>query len=101
MDGVTVRLTSPSRSRLRRVSVSMRCETLGISRLSSLNRFDSLPRLKTTSRVHLSPIRASNVLILRHTELLVSFIVPLRSQRYFLLQIYELTIKTAPTAVYY
>src|SRR6185369_9312504 len=71
--------TRPSRSRFRKVSVSMRCDTLGISRLSSLNRFDPVPRVWTTSTVHLSPIRDSKVLIVRQTGLLGSFIVVLRS----------------------
>src|SRR6185503_9519271 len=73
MDGVTVRLTSPSRSRLRRVSVNMRCDTLGISRRSSLKRFDPLPRVCTTSTVHLSPMRDSKVLMVLQTGLLGSF----------------------------
>src|SRR6476619_646681 len=74
MTGVTVRLTSPSRSRLRKVSDSIRCDTLGISRRSSLNRFDPSPSVCTTSTVHLSPIRESNVLIVRHTGFARSFI---------------------------
>src|SRR5687767_4389012 len=80
MVGVTVRLTSPSRSRLRKVSVSMRCETLGISRRSSLKRRGPSPSVATTSTVHLSPIRDSKVLIVRHTGLLGSFIMLLREQ---------------------
>src|SRR6185503_8938588 len=80
MVGVTVRLTRPSRSRLRKVSVSMRCDTLGISRLSSLKRFDPSASVWTTSTVHLSPIRDSKVLMVRHTGLLGSFIVRLQSQ---------------------
>ena len=79
MLGVTVRLTSPSRSRLRRVSVSMRCDTLGISRRSSLNRRGPSPSVATTSTVHLSPMRCSRVLIVRHTGLLGSFISSLQS----------------------
>ena len=67
--GVTVRLTSPSRSRLRRVSVSMRCDTLGISRRSSLKRFEPSPSVWTTRTVHLSPMRDSRVLMVRHTGL--------------------------------
>src|SRR5215212_529719 len=78
MLGVTVRLTIPSRSRLRSVSVSMRCETLGISRRSSLKRRGPSPSVATTSTVHLSPIRDSKVLIVRHTGLLGSFIIVLR-----------------------
>src|SRR3954466_8141984 len=81
MDGVMVGLTRPSRSRLRRVSVSMRCDTLGISRRNSLKRFDPRPRVSTPSTVHLSPIRDSKVLIVRHTGLLGSFISHLQSQR--------------------
>src|SRR4051794_24210386 len=74
MVGVTVRLTSPSRSRLRKVSVSMRWETLGISRRSSLKRLVPPASVVTTSTVHLSPMRDSKVLIVRHTGLLGSFI---------------------------
>src|SRR5574338_812662 len=74
MLGVTVRLTRPSRSRLRRVSVSIRWETLGISRLSSLNLLDPPPSVWTTSTVHLSPIRESKVLIVRHCGLIGSAI---------------------------
>src|SRR5687767_12703207 len=74
MLGVTVRLTTPSRSRLRRVSVNMRCDTLGISRRSSLNRLGPSPKVCTTSTVHLSPMRDSRVLIVRHTGLVGSFI---------------------------
>src|SRR5215208_7716952 len=80
MDGVTVRLTSPSRSRLRSVSVSIRCETLGISRRSSLKRRGPSPSVDTTRTVHLSPIRDSKVLIVRHTGLLGSLIVRLQAQ---------------------
>src|SRR5688500_2865649 len=80
MVGVTVRLTSPSRSRLRKVSVSMRCETLGISRRSSLKRREPSPRVETTSTVHLSPIRDSKVLIERYTGLLGSFFSCLQKQ---------------------
>ena len=83
MDGVTVRLTSPSRSRLRKVSVSIRWETLGISRLSSLKRFEPSPSVPTTSTVHLSPIRDSKVLIVRQTGLLGSFIVILQAHGMF------------------
>src|SRR4029079_19010809 len=73
MLGVTARLTMPSRSRLRNVSVSMRCDTLGISRRSSLKRFEPSPRVDTTSTVHLSPIRDNRVLMVRQTELAGSF----------------------------
>ena len=75
MLGVTVRLTSPSRSRLRSVSVSMRCDTLGISRLSSLKRLEPSPSVWTTRTVHLSPMRDSRVLIVRQTGLAGSFIL--------------------------
>ena len=57
----------------------MRCDTLGISRLSSLKRFDPSPSVWTTSTVHLSPMRDSKVLIVRHTGLLGSFIARLPS----------------------
>src|SRR6476660_7545605 len=75
MVGVTVRLTSPSRSRLRSVSVSMRCDTLGISRRSSLKRRGPSDSVWTTRTVHLSPILDNRVLIVRHTGLLGSFIL--------------------------
>src|SRR6478752_7650034 len=81
MLGVTVRLTRPSRSRLRKVRVSMRCDTLGISRRNSLKRRGPPDSVWTTSTVHLSPIRDSKVLIVRHTGLLGSFISRLQSQR--------------------
>src|SRR5690349_915610 len=73
MVGVTVRLTRPSRSRLRKVSVNIRCDTLGISRLNSLNRLGPSPSVCTTRTVHLSPILANSVLMVRHTGLLGSF----------------------------
>src|SRR5579864_8668423 len=75
MVGVTVRLTRPSRSRLRNVSVSMRCDTLGISLLNSLKRLGPSPSVCTTRTVHLSPILASRVLMVRQTGLLGSFIL--------------------------
>src|SRR6476469_8214596 len=53
----------------------MRCDTLGISRRSSLNRLGPCASVCTTSTVHLSPIRDSRVLIVRHTGLLGSFMV--------------------------
>jgi hypothetical protein len=40
-----------------------------------LKRFDPLPRVWTTSTVHLSPIRDSRVLIVRHTGLIGSLII--------------------------
>jgi hypothetical protein len=52
----------------------MRCDTLGISRLSSLKRFEPSPNVCTTRTVHLSPMRASKVLIVRQMGLLGSFI---------------------------
>src|SRR5437660_12086170 len=75
MLGVTVRLTRPSRSRLRNVSVSIRWDTLGISRRSSLKRRGPSLSVVTTSTVHLSPMRDSKVLMVRHTGLLGSLIV--------------------------
>src|SRR5919112_302914 len=52
----------------------MRCDTLGISRLSSLKRLLPSPSVETTSTVHLSPIRDSKVLIVRQTGFAGSFI---------------------------
>src|SRR6185436_1051607 len=57
MDGVTVRLTSPSRSRPRSVSVSMRCDTAGMARRISEKRRAPSHRFITTRTVHLSPMR--------------------------------------------
>src|SRR5215203_3993658 len=74
MLGVTVRLTSPSRSRLRNVSVSIRWDTLGISRRSSLTLLEPSPSVETTRTVHLSPMRDSRVLIVRQTGFVGSFI---------------------------
>ncbi|MNW06184.1 hypothetical protein D3C71_2025430 [compost metagenome] len=55
-----VRVTRPSRSRLRSVRVSMRCDTPLIRRLSSLNRSVPLrPSMPTTITLHLSPMRLS------------------------------------------
>src|SRR5260370_10421138 len=59
MVGNTVRVTRPSRSRPRSVSVSIRCEMLPSARRISLKRFGPSPRTPTTSTVHLSPTRAS------------------------------------------
>src|SRR5947209_19620106 len=75
MLGVTLRLTRPSRARLREVSVGMRCETLGISRRRSLKRRGPSPSVVTTSTVHLSPMRDNKVLIVRQTGLAGSFMV--------------------------
>src|SRR3954453_10697251 len=82
MVGVTVRLTIPSRSRLRSVRVSMRCDTLGISRRSSLKRLDPSPSVVTTRTVHLSPMRESKVLIVRQTGLAGSFILCPQAQAF-------------------
>src|SRR5215467_136942 len=59
MVGNTVRVTSPSRSRPRRVKVSIRCEMLPSARRISLKRFGPSPSSPTTSTVHLSPTRAN------------------------------------------
>jgi hypothetical protein len=55
--GVTVRLTKPSRSMLRRVSVSMRWEMVPAARLISLNRNGPSRNEMTMSTLHLSPTR--------------------------------------------
>jgi hypothetical protein len=57
MVGVTVRLTRPSRSRLRKVRVSIRWDTLSIRRCSSLKRTGPSPSSPMTITVHLSPMR--------------------------------------------
>src|ERR1051326_8158557 len=67
MVGNTVRVTRPSRSRPRRVSVSMRCEMPPIERLSSLKRFGPSPSRVTTSTDHLSPTRPSTSLMARQS----------------------------------
>ena len=59
-----------------KVKVSMRCDTLGISRRSSLKRFEPSPSVWTTSTVHLSPMRESKVLMVRQTGLRRVFHVP-------------------------
>src|SRR5260370_23617841 len=59
MVGNTVRVSSPSRSRPRRVKVSIRCEMLPSARRSSLKRFGPSPSVLTTSPVPWSPPRAS------------------------------------------
>src|SRR6185437_14788687 len=48
----------PSLSRLRNVSVSIRCEMPSIERWSSLNRFVRSPSAMTTRMLHLSPTSA-------------------------------------------
>src|SRR5687767_118464 len=68
MVGCTVRVTSPSRSRPRSVSVSIRCEMLPRLRRISLNRLDPPPSSPTTNTVHLSPIRCSTSLTCRHSS---------------------------------
>src|ERR1700744_5007635 len=55
MVGVTVHVTSPSRSRLRKVKVSIRCEMPSTTRLISLKRFGPWPSSTTISTLHLSP----------------------------------------------
>src|SRR5215203_5262997 len=57
MVGNTVRVTKPSRSSPRKVSVSIRCEMLPSARRISLKRFGPLPSSPTTRMVHLSPTR--------------------------------------------
>ena len=54
-----VRDTRPSRSRLRRVRLSMRCEMPSMRRFSSLKRTGPAPSIITMSMLHLSPTRAS------------------------------------------
>src|SRR5215510_12526742 len=68
MVGNTVRVTSPSRSSARSVSVSIRCEMLPSARRSSLNRFGPSPSAETTSTVHLSPTRARTSLTARQSS---------------------------------
>src|ERR1700733_7700401 len=58
MVGKIVRVTSPSRSRPRKVSVSIRCETPPIRRLISLKRFGPSNSTMMTKTLHLSPTRA-------------------------------------------
>src|SRR3569833_1748865 len=59
MVGKIVRVTSPSRSRPRKVSVSIRCEMKPILRFSSLKRIGPSISILMTSTLHLSPTRAS------------------------------------------
>src|SRR5215813_12012832 len=68
MVGKTVRVTRPSRSSARSVSVSMRCEMLPSARRISLKRFGPLPSSVTTSTVHLSPTRARTSLTARQSS---------------------------------
>src|SRR4029453_4946605 len=65
MVGNTVRVTRPSRSSARRVSVSMRCEIEPKALRSSLKRLGPSPKVQTTSTVHLLPTRASTSLAAR------------------------------------
>src|ERR1700756_5311673 len=55
MVGNTVRVTSPSRSSPRKVSVSIRCEKPLIIRFSSLKRFGPSLSFMMTNTLHLSP----------------------------------------------
>src|SRR5215470_3576543 len=68
MVGNTVRVTRPSRSRPRSVSVNIRCEMLPSARRISLKRFGPSPSTPTTSTVHLSPTRASISLTARQSS---------------------------------
>src|SRR4051794_6259101 len=68
MVGNMVRVTSPSRSRPRKVSVSIRCEMLPSARRISLKRFGPLPSSLTTRMVHLSPTRDSTSLTARQSS---------------------------------
>src|SRR5690242_1840858 len=61
-----VRVTSPSRSRSRKVSVSMRWEMALIVRRISLKRIGPPSSSSTTSTVHLSPMRAKSSLTAVH-----------------------------------
>src|ERR1700723_1461878 len=58
MVGKTVRVTKPSRSSPRNVSVSMRCEMPATMRLSSLKRLGPSNSIMMTKTLHLSPTRA-------------------------------------------
>src|ERR1051326_2876505 len=68
MVGNTVRVTSPSRSRSRKVKVSIRCEMLPSVRRISLKRFGPWPSSLTTRMVHLSPTRDSTSLTARQSS---------------------------------
>src|SRR6476646_11449547 len=59
MVGKIVRVTSPSRSNPRKVSVSIRCEMPPILRFSSLKRIGPSISIMITNTLHLSPTRAS------------------------------------------
>ena len=63
----TVRVTSPSRSRPRRVRVSMRCDIPPTRRFISLKRFGPSPSSMTISTLHLSPTLASTPLTARQS----------------------------------
>src|SRR5260370_15052109 len=58
MVGKTVRVTRPSRSRPRSVSVSIRCEMPPTMRLISLKRRGPSPSSMMTNTLHLSPTLA-------------------------------------------
>src|SRR6185312_7844205 len=66
--GKTVRVTRPSRSSPRKVSVSMRCEIEPSARRNSLKRLGPAPSVETTSTVHLSPTRARTSLTARQSS---------------------------------
>src|SRR5438128_1071003 len=59
MVGYTVRVTRPSRSRWRRVSVSIRCEMPSMPRCSSVKRVVPWPSRAMANTLHLSPTRLS------------------------------------------
>src|SRR5437763_14395042 len=63
----TVRVRRPSRSRPRKVRVSIRCEMPPIERRNSLNRNGPPPSRVTTRTDHLSPTRASTSLTARQS----------------------------------
>ena len=63
-----VRVTKPSRSRLRRVVESIFCEMSPTERRKALKRIGPAPSTPTTSTVHLSPTRESSALICSHCE---------------------------------
>src|SRR3954464_13053276 len=65
--GMILRVTSPSRSSPRKVSVSIRCEMPPISRRSSLKRLVPVPSFVTTRTDHLSPTRDSTSLTARQS----------------------------------
>jgi len=60
--GNTSRISSPSRSRLRKVAVNIRCEIPGMARFSSEKRARCVgfcSSMAITRRLHLSPTRSS------------------------------------------